>query len=207
MFKYVREFWNTTEMIALGLLLFLGLSLSVFYIRWNLIFIFLIGIMCFAIMEYVFHRFLFHGYLSEKIKFLQPIKDLHDHHHQDPSELKGILLPAWLTVPILFLLLMAAQLVMGDITLSIAFVTGVSVTLLYHQWRHFSAHRPIEPLTPIGKWLKVYHLQHHTINKQYWFGVTNPFMDLFFGTYRNPQKQAQKQSSQRMSRSRASVLK
>lgn len=206
MFKYIREFWNTTEMIALGLFLFLGLSISVFYIRWKLLFIFLTGIVCFAIIEYVIHRFLFHGSLPEKIKFLQPIiKNWHDDHHQDPSELKGILLPAWLTVPILFLLLKAAQLVVRDITLSIAFVTGVSGALLYHEWRHFSAHRPIEPLTPIGKWLKVYHLQHHTINKQYWFGVTNPFMDFFFGTYRNPQKQVQKQSSQRMSRSRASV--
>ncbi|AKP48343.1 MULTISPECIES: sterol desaturase family protein [Bacillus] len=207
MFKYVREFWNTTEMIGLGLFLFLGLSLSVFYIRWPLLFIFLIGIIFFGIMEYVIHRFLFHGSLPEKIRFLQPVKDWHDHHHQHPSELKGILLPAWLTLPMLLLLVLAVQLIMRDITFSIAFVTGVSGTLLYHQWRHFSAHRPIEPFTPIGKRLKVYHLQHHTINKKYWFGLTNPLMDLLLGTYRNPKKQAQKQSSRRMSRSRATVIK
>ena len=207
MFKYVREFWNTTEMIALGLVFFLGLGTSVFYIRWNLFLIFIIGIVFFAIMEYVIHRFLLHGSFLQKIKLSQHLKHLHDEHHQHSDELAGILLPVWLTLPVLFLLGIIVQLIMWDITMTIAFVTGVSGMLLYHQWRHFSAHRPIKPLTFIGKWLKNYHLQHHIINNHCCFSLTNPLMDLLFRTYHNPGKQSQEQSSRRLQRSHTSVLK
>ena len=34
--------------------------------------------------------------------------------------------------------------------------------------------------------MKQYHLRHHFISEKEWFGVSNPSLDLVFGTFRDP---------------------
>ena len=46
------------------------------------------------------------------------------------------------------------------------------------------AHIPYQPRTAFGRWIKQYHLRHHYISEKFWFGVSNPSMDLLSGTYK-----------------------
>jgi len=49
---------------------------------------------------------------------------------------------------------------------------------------HYVAHIPCQPRTAFGRWIKQYHLRHHYISEKFWFGVSNPSMDLLGGTYK-----------------------
>ena len=60
---------------------------------------------------------------------------------------------------------------------------GVAFAILHYEWVHYVAHIPYQPRTPIGRWIKQYHLRHHFISEKFWFGVSNPAMDLLGGTY------------------------
>ncbi|MFB6364316.1 sterol desaturase family protein [Paenibacillus elgii] len=60
--------------------------------------------------------------------------------------------------------------------------------LLYYEWTHYVAHRPIKPITPWGRWMKKVHLWHHYKSKNYWYGVTNPLFDVMLGTFRDEQQ-------------------
>lgn len=73
----------------------------------------------------------------------------------------------------------------GNPGLAAGFAVGSLGLLLYYEGSHYVSHRPIAPLTPWGRWMKKYHLWHHFKNEHDWYGVTNPSMDLLFGTYRD----------------------
>ena len=60
---------------------------------------------------------------------------------------------------------------------------GVMLAMLHYEWVHYVAHIPYQPLTPLGRWIKQYHLRHHFISEKLWFGVSNPSLDVVFGTY------------------------
>ena len=64
-----------------------------------------------------------------------------------------------------------------------ALVLGNLLGLLYYEWVHYVAHIPYRPRTPVGRWMKKYHLWHHFKNEHLWFGVTNPSMDFVWRTY------------------------
>ncbi len=72
----------------------------------------------------------------------------------------------------------------ASISLTLAFVSGVITFLLYYEWTHLWHNRPIQPWTPWGKWMKKVHLWHYFKNEHFWFGVTQPFYDVLFGTFK-----------------------
>ncbi|MNG24021.1 hypothetical protein D3C84_1086960 [compost metagenome] len=57
--------------------------------------------------------------------------------------------------------------------------------LLVYEWKHYIAHRPIQPASKLGKWVKRTHLLHHYKNENYWYGVSTPFVDALFGTLKD----------------------
>lgn len=143
------------------------------------------GAVLFFWSEYLTHRFLFHM-APPKSPFLRClIHRLHYDHHESPNDLHLLFLPMWYSIPQLILFGVAAWWVTGALTAGAAFALGSVTLLLYYEWTHFVAHRPIIPLTPWGRWMKKYHLWHHFKNEHYWFGVTNPSLDMVLGTYRD----------------------
>ncbi len=62
---------------------------------------------------------------------------------------------------------------------------GVMLAILHYEWVHYVAHIPYQPRTAFGRWIKHYHLRHHFISEKHWFGVSNPSLDVAFGTYAN----------------------
>ena len=131
----------------------------------------LLGLFLFSIIEYSFHRWLFHG----------PVKIMaqgHLAHHENPLGYDSLpfFLPALilLTLTGVFALLIPAKyafLLVGTITLSYVSY-GLSHFTIHHHRFHYVLAR---------NWAANHHIHHHHADTN--FGVTTPLWDIVFGTY------------------------
>lgn len=144
---------------------------------------FVVGLIAFYFIEYFVHRFVLHGYFK---RIMPKAYEGHMLHHNHPVDTEYLLTPNSYNVP--YYMLFWAVLLLGtrNAHVTAAFIAGVSIFQLYYEWAHFVAHRPIIPRTPWGKWMKKYHLLHHFKDGDYWFGVTNPTLDMVAGTHIDP---------------------
>ncbi|MGA2995881.1 hypothetical protein [Bradyrhizobium sp.] len=39
---------------------------------------------------------------------------------------------------------------------------GMMLAILHYEWVHYVAHIPYQPRTRLGRWIKQYHLRHHS---------------------------------------------
>jgi 4-hydroxysphinganine ceramide fatty acyl 2-hydroxylase len=144
----------------------------------------LIGALVFFTSEYTTHRFLFHARPSRVGRILKLQHRLHYDHHVDPPKLDLLFLPWWFTVPVTVLYFLVYYAITRNAGLAASLMFGSLVALTYYEWVHLVAHVPFIPRTPIGKYMKKYHLWHHYKNERLWYGVTNPSMDFVMSTYR-----------------------
>jgi len=144
-----------------------------------------IGALVFFSAEYTTHRFLFHA-RPTTIPFVLRLQHLlHYDHHVDPTKLDLLFLPLWFTLPVAALYFIVYVAIVRDASLAASLVFGSIFALTYYEWVHYVAHTPFIPKTRIGRYIKKYHLWHHFMNERFWFGVTNPSMDILMRTYRN----------------------
>lgn len=132
------------------------------------------GLLAFSLVEYSFHRWLFHG--SE-----HAMERGHRRHHIDPAGIGS--LPFFL--PPIFLVVLAA-LFSKAMPLSYAwlFTGGIACGYLAygqcHDWIHRTRFQH-----PFGRrWAANHHIHHHHPDSN--FGVTTPLWDIVFGTYYAP---------------------
>ncbi|HEY4439662.1 MAG TPA: sterol desaturase family protein, partial [Candidatus Elarobacter sp.] len=95
-----------------------------------------------------------------------------------------LFLPLWFAVPVTLVTAGIYFAVTRDLALTGALLLGSLLGLTYYEWVHYVAHIPFAPRTPLGRYVKKYHLWHHYKNETLWFGVTNPSMDFAGRTYR-----------------------
>jgi len=143
------------------------------------------GALLFFITEYTTHRFLFHAKPPQNSFLLGLMKQLHYDHHEDPNDLHHLFLPIWYSLINYSVLFGITYWLFGSPVIATAVVCGGLLALLYYEWVHYAAHRPVKLFTPWAKWMKKYHLVHHYQSEHYWFGVTNPVLDIVFGTRKN----------------------
>jgi 4-hydroxysphinganine ceramide fatty acyl 2-hydroxylase len=142
-----------------------------------------IGALTFYVSEYGFHRFAFHAEPS-RFAFVRKLQHrLHYDHHAEPDRLDLLFLPAWFLIPNLTMTALIFALLFGAPVVASAML-GVTLAIFHYEWVHYVAHIPYQPRTSIGCWIKQYHLRHHFISEKFWFGVSNPSMDLVGGTYK-----------------------
>jgi 4-hydroxysphinganine ceramide fatty acyl 2-hydroxylase len=145
-----------------------------------------IGALLFYGSEYGMHRFAFRAPPS-RLAFVRRLQHrLHYDHHVEPDRLDLLFLPLWFLVPNLAATAALVALILGSAATT-STMLGVALAILHYEWTHYVAHTPIRPLTPFGRWIKQYHLRHHYISEKLWFGVSNPSLDLAFGTFRRPE--------------------
>lgn len=176
--------------------------LSVQGITWWLLLHVSIGLIVFMFSEYFTHRFLFHLKAPKNPFFLNILKRLHYDHHTNPNDLHLLFLPIWYSIPNFAILSSIYYVGVGSFTSTIAFGTGLIAMLLAYEWKHYVAHRPLKPKTRLGKWLKKTHILHHYKNENYWFGVSNPFMDILFGTLESEKKVQTSETAKNLENSR-----
>jgi 4-hydroxysphinganine ceramide fatty acyl 2-hydroxylase len=141
------------------------------------------GIGLFFASEYGTHRFLLHARPS-RVAFVRVLQHrLHYDHHLEPKRLDLLFLPPWFLVPALAAFAAIYAALTRDAATVMSLVLGNLLGLLYYEWVHFVAHVPFRPVTPVGRWMRKYHLRHHFKNEKLGFGVTNPVFDLLSRTY------------------------
>ena len=128
------------------------------------------GLLLFSLVEYCFHRWLFHG-------SVQVMEQGHDKHHQDP--LGDDSLPFFL--PPIGMLVLAGifDLAMPTsyaLLLAGAMACGYSAYGLSHSVIHSVRFR--HPLSK--RWAAIHHIHHHHPDTN--FGVTTPLWDIVLGT-------------------------
>jgi 4-hydroxysphinganine ceramide fatty acyl 2-hydroxylase len=143
----------------------------------------LIGALLFFLTEYSTHRFLLHAPPLKNPFVLRMQHRLHYDHHVEPERLDLLFLPPWFLFPALAIFVAAYFAIARNVAVVAALVLGNLLGLLYYEWVHYVAHIPYRPRTPVGRWMKKYHLWHHFKNEHLWFGVTNPSMDFVWRTY------------------------
>jgi hypothetical protein len=143
--------------------------------------------------EWAIHVSLLH---AKPIQFRGRRHDLlaareHRAHHQSPSDLDGVLLPAY-AVPIfvaqiavtVWIVSFPIHLVLGGNRLAHA-ISGILVSyviLAGYEWCHFLIHTPYRPRGRYFRRVWRGHRLHHYKNEHYWFGVTSTFGDQVLGT-------------------------
>lgn len=184
--KYVKEFFTYPDIIIM-LMLFIPLMGYTLFHAFHLStwVAFVIGMATYALSEYVIHRFLFHMKTPKSPFLLKMIKRLHYDHHAYPDDLKLLFLPIWFSLPGFTIFSLVFYFITNSIPLTIFYLAGIIVYFMYYEWKHYIAHRTIQPRTALGKKIKKAHLWHHFKNENYWFGVTHTSVDKTFGTYKD----------------------
>jgi len=177
---YLKEFWTDKRVMFINLMFIIYSCSALFtpYEPWSWTAV-IGGVVFFFFLEYFVHRFVLHGFFA---KIMPKAHVGHDAHHNDPLNMTFLLTPNQYNVPYHFLLWVVFSLAFWSFHLGSSVMAGFAAYHLYYEWSHFVSHRPIQPITPWGKWMKKFHLLHHYKNDKHWFGVTHPVLDSVFGT-------------------------
>ncbi len=184
--KHLKEFVFFPD-VTVMLILFVGVLVYTIpsMLHWSIWIAIVLGMLAYALSEYLIHRFLFHMKTPESPFLLKMIKRLHYDHHIDLKDLKLLFLPLWFSLPNFAISSIIFYLITTNLQLTAAFILGLMAYFLYYEWTHYVAHRPIQPMSRVGDNIKKAHLWHHYKNENYWFGVTHMTVDRTLGTYKN----------------------
>lgn len=142
----------------------------------------LLGAASWMISEYFFHRFVLHMPRPPWRWLRRVHRRIHWQHHQTPDDPAWLFVPPWGS-PLLIGIGMLVGGLAGGWPWAVTAGFGYGVVLVHYELMHLAAHVPYRPRTRLGAFMKRHHLLHHYKNERYWFGVTNPLMDLVMGTW------------------------
>jgi sterol desaturase/sphingolipid hydroxylase (fatty acid hydroxylase superfamily) len=145
----------------------------------------LLGALAWVVTEYIFHRFLLHMRPPPWPPLRRLHARVHWQHHQTPSDLPWLFVPAWGTPTLIGIAALLGWL-LGGLDLALLAALGDAIVLVHYEMTHLAAHVPYRPKTRFGMLMRRHHLLHHFKNEHYWFGVTNPVFDLLLGTWPDP---------------------
>jgi len=184
--KYFKEFIFFPDILIMSFLFLICLVFMIPHLFFGGTWIaFIAGMIVYTMTEYVTHRFVFHMKPPKNIFFLKLMKRLHYDHHSSPNDLHLLFLPIWYSLPNIVIAGAIVCLVTSSLIITNAFIAGIILFLLFYEWKHYVAHRPIKPLFSWGRWMKKVHQWHHFKNENYWYGVTNPAYDYLMGTFKD----------------------
>ena len=145
----------------------------------NFILLFLLGLVLWTLFEYVMHRFVFH--YNPKTEFGKKIHFLaHGVHHDYPRDATRLVMPLLISIPLAILHYFAFNFIFGD-NYFLAVFSGYLIGYVLYDTVHFATHH-WKMTSPLGKFLKEYHLKHHYIDPDTAYGVSNPMWYYVFFT-------------------------
>lgn len=147
--------------------------------------LFVFGILLWTLTEYALHRFVFH-WNSKSAAGKYFVFLFHGLHHDDPQDPTRLVMPPVPAILIisLFWLLFSAVFPMRYIDVIMGFFL---VGYLCYDYIHYATHH-FAMTSPIGKFLRKYHLQHHYAGERSRYGVSSPLWDYVFGTVKGPKE-------------------
>ena len=175
------------------LVVWVPVILFLFYRGYNLknvsglefIYMFVFGILLWTITEYVLHRYVFHWDAKSRAGkyFVFLFHGLHHDDPQDPTRLVMPPVPAILIVSLLWSLFSAVFPLKYIDVIMANFLIGY----LCYDYIHYATHH-FAMTSPIGRYLRKYHLQHHYSSEESKYGVSSPLWDYVFKTVDGPKK-------------------
>lgn len=142
----------------------------------HLLLMMLVGLIIWTLIEYLVHRFIFHGRSTnrkvQKFRFF-----MHGYHHQYPTDKNRLVLPIVITLPIILLIFV----IISRLGVGFGLLAGMTLGYVLYDGTHYMIHRS-NPKNKILLYLKRYHFYHHFKNSECCFGVTSPFWDYPFKT-------------------------
>jgi dihydroceramide fatty acyl 2-hydroxylase len=140
---------------------------------------FLTGVLFWTLLEYCMHRFVFHyepkTELGKRIHFLS-----HGVHHDYPRDRTRLVMPLLVSLPLGLFFYIVFMLIFG-VNYFLPAYAGLLLGYVCYDTIHFATHH-WKMTSPLGKWLKEYHLKHHYIDPDTAYGVSNPLWDYIFFT-------------------------
>ncbi|MFJ7914229.1 MULTISPECIES: sterol desaturase family protein [unclassified Lysinibacillus] len=183
--KYFKEYFCYPDILIMTCLFLISFGFMLLHLTSiGILGAFILGMIMYSLAEYVTHRFLFHLKPPKSTFLLKMLKRLHYDHHSKPNELHLLFLPLWYSVPNIVIAAAIFYIFSSSFVMTNAFIAGIMLFLLFYEWKHYIAHRPLRPISPWGRWMKKVHLWHHFKNENYWYGVTNPAYDFLMGTFK-----------------------
>jgi len=150
-----------------------------------------VGFFVWTLVEYVFHRHIFH--YEPKSPTLQTIWFLlHGVHHEQPQCKTRLVMPPLLSIPLALFFYGLFYAVVGlglNRPLAVApLYAGLITGYLAYDMLHYAEHH-LSMKWGFLKGLKRYHLLHHFKTPDVRFGVSSPLWDVVFGTLpKDPKK-------------------
>ena len=140
-----------------------------------------VGYLMWTLIEYFGHRYLFHwefpGEFGRRMHFL-----IHGVHHDHPNDPLRLVMPILLSGPIMIIAFFVATLLFGA-SLRLPALVGFISGYLAYDMVHYYTHHAV-PTSKLGMTLRRLHLMHHFRDHDKGFGVSAPYWDYVFGTYR-----------------------
>ncbi|MEM1028883.1 MAG: sterol desaturase family protein [Myxococcota bacterium] len=166
-------FWVPTLGLLSAYVLYRGMSAAL------LVALAAAGWLAWSLVEYLLHRYVFH-YVKPRPWQRRFHFIAHGVHHDFPQDAARLVMPLGVSIPLgLAFFLVALALFPLDIT--IALMVGFGGGYLLYDAIHYATHH-LRPRTRLGKYLKKYHMVHHTGVEGLW-GVSQPLWDFVLGTY------------------------
>jgi len=140
---------------------------------------FVLGFFLWTIVEYLFHRFVFHHYpknrFGQKVHFI-----IHGVHHAYPNDSRRLVMPPVLSIPLASLFYFVWFMVFGPVS-SAVFAGFISGYLCYDMMHYATHHAKFFKASWFLK-IKHHHMQHHFKDPDHGFGVSSNFWDKIFKT-------------------------
>ena len=144
---------------------------------------FVAGVLHWTLMEYLFHRFVFHYEADSKFG-KRLIWIFHGVHHDWPNDKLRLVFPPILTIPLAVIFWALYSKVFGDNFRYPVFAGLISGYLTYDMMHYYVHH--FAPKNRVAKYLRAYHLAHHHKHEPTRYGVSSPLWDYVFGTQPKP---------------------
>lgn len=144
------------------------------------------GLLLWTITEYILHRYIFHWDAKSRAgKYFVFL--FHGLHHDDPQDPTRLVMPPVPAVIIVSLLWVIFSFIFPDKFLDIIMAYFL-IGYLCYDYIHYATHH-FAMTSPIGKYLRKYHLQHHYSGEKSKYGVSSPLWDIIFKTTTGPKDQ------------------
>ena len=136
------------------------------------------GLLLWTLLEYVFHRFLFHivpsaAWLRERQQHLL--------HHQTPEEPAYYVVPLWISLPVAVAVWALLRAAVGSWSRAALMTAGVILGYLAYEVVHYGVHAGGGGGRLVRFWRR-HHFYHHYADDRRCYGFTTPLWDYVFGT-------------------------
>ena len=150
----------------------------------SILLLLVLGFLSWGLVEYGLHRLIFH-YDARSELSRRLVYQLHLSHHEQPRSVDKLFARLSMSVPIAVGYCLLTWALVRSWQMMAYLFTGLLAGYFSYEWLHYQAHHG-RPRRRLFRYLKNYHLLHHHQTPDLRFGVTSPFLDYLFGTYRSP---------------------